>query len=289
MLFAELENAAEELESGEFEITKRSGQATIQWRGPFTVRGALQAGRGKKGLYVIYRNGKVVDSGKTEAQDLSVRLAQHFEYPLRHGEDLNNYRISLGIVSRSGSVNLGEGIVTRSLAKAGHIPLRRKSLDTGKMQRVPNTSAFQAVNRGVRITHKGAVPKELGLTKTKGRAVQTFKRGTIFEFLPPHLWSEAALEQALGTTAAELEATLMGEMGNAAAKRWHYWDAWGWSGTAWSNLETMGPIMDTYENGEQIRMTLLLKWQARLPGKQILARCFSWNGSQWLDCRNHRY
>lgn len=293
MLFSELENAARDLEAGEFEITKRSGQATVHWSGLYTVRGAIQAGRGKKGLYVIYRNGNVVDSGKAEVQDLATRLLQHYEYPLRHKENLNIYQIRLGIIRRASAVNLAEGTVTRSLAKRKLIPLRRPSLDTGKQTRVPNTAPFRTPpNRGVRIVHRGQMPTELRdfTTSRGGRAVQYIKPGTgSWEFPPPFLLSEAGLEQELEIAATTLEAVPTSEMEDTTAKRWHFWDAWVWVNNTWNRVETMGPVLDTRANGEQIRSTLLLRWQVRSPGKQVVARCFSWTGSQWMECHNHRF
>jgi hypothetical protein len=103
-----LSEAAQELEAAEAE-TVRQGQATINWRGPYSVTGAISAGRGKRGVYVIYRKGKMVDSGQAEKQDLATRLAQHFYHPSRHGENLGDYRIRLGFVRTKRSINLAEG------------------------------------------------------------------------------------------------------------------------------------------------------------------------------------
>lgn len=287
MLLSELEHAAVDPETGELEITQRQGQATVVWSKPYTVRNAIQAGQGKKGLYLIYRSGNIVDSGKAEKQDLASRLLQHFEYPLRHGENLNTYRIKLGIIRRVSAINLGEGTLTRSLVKKGIIPKMRRNLLTAQHTTVPNTAQFRAVGRGIRIRHGGAVPKELGLKKTKaGQVIQTIRPG-MFEYPLSRFSPEVLLDRELGKVAAMLESSLAGEMENAPAQRWHFWDAWVWMDTAWSRVETLGPVMDTHANGEQRRITLLLKWQARSPGKQVMARCFSWNGSQWLDCRNH--
>src|SRR5262249_55963760 len=47
----ELDEAAQELETAEAE-TVRQGQATINWRGPYSVTGAIKAGRGKRGIYI---------------------------------------------------------------------------------------------------------------------------------------------------------------------------------------------------------------------------------------------
>ena len=143
-LLEELESAAQLLESAELETTIREGRATVNWGGLYSVMGAIQAGRGRKGLYVIYRNGRVVDSGKADVQDLGTRVAQHFEYPQRHTEELNNYRVRLGVIRRASAVNLAEGVTTRSLAKRGFIPPTRTSLFTGREVRVPNTAPFRA-------------------------------------------------------------------------------------------------------------------------------------------------
>jgi hypothetical protein len=208
-----LEAAAELLEAGELETTTRSGQATVHWTGPYSVAGAIQAGRGQKGLYVIYRLGRIVDSGKADVQDLATRLAQHFEYPLRHAENLNDYRIRLGIVRRASAVNLAEGTVTRSLAKRGQIPQARQSLSTGRTTRVPNTAPFQTPrDRGVRLIHTGRMPAGLRgfTTRQGGRAVQSIRPGQTFEFLPPHLQSRAAFESELDRVGHALEAEVSG-------------------------------------------------------------------------------
>jgi hypothetical protein len=204
----ELMEAASLLEFPELEVTKRQGAATVNWAGPFTVNQAIQAGRGKKGLYVIYLSGQVVDSGKSEGQDLATRLAQHFEYPNRHGENLNRYRIRLGFIRTRSAVNLAEGTVTRSLAKKGEIPLRRRSLKTGRQERVPNTAQFRTGAAGVRITHTGKLPAALkSFTRVKGgRAVQRIRGRGTFEFLPPYLHNETELEQELEFASHELEA-----------------------------------------------------------------------------------
>ena len=202
----ELETAAELLEAGELETTTRSGQATVNWIGPYSVAGAIQAGRGKKGLYVISRAGNTVDSGKADVQDLATRLAQHFEYPLRHGENLNAYRIRLGIIRSASAVNLAEGTVTRSLAKRGLIPETRQSLATGRATRVPNTAAFRTPpKQGVHLIHTGRMPAGLRgfTTRRGGRAVQTIGPGQTFEFLPPH---EANFESALHEAAEGMDA-----------------------------------------------------------------------------------
>lgn len=193
-------------EAAEGEITTRSGQATVNWIGPYSVAGAIQAGRGKKGLYVISRSGNTVDSGKADVQDLATRLAQHFEYPLRHGENLNVYRIRLGIIRSARAVNLAEGTVTRSLAKRGLIPETRQSLATGRATRVPNTAAFRTPpQQGVRLIHTGRMPAGLRrfTTRRGGRAVQTIGPGQTFEFLPPH---EANFESALHEAAEQMDA-----------------------------------------------------------------------------------
>ena len=204
----ELESAAHLLESAELETTSRQGRATVNWSGPYSVEGAIQAGRGRKGLYVIYRNGSIVDSGKADVQDLATRIAQHFEYPRRHQDDLQNYRIRLGVIRRAGAVNLAEGVVTRSLAKRGLIPTMRSSLFTGQRVRVPNTAAFRAGTSGVRIFHSGRMPRGLRTFTTRrgGRAVQAIRKGQIFEFLPGHLQSEAVFEGELDRVGRALEA-----------------------------------------------------------------------------------
>lgn len=213
----ELEVAAQLLEHPELEITKREGQATVHWVGPYGVAGAIRAGRGKKGLYIIYRAGQVVDSGKADVQDLATRLAQHFEYPVRHGENLAVYQVRLGFIRRASAVNLAEGTVTRSLAKRGLIPLRRKSLATGKRVRVPNTAPFASPG-GVRLVHRGRIPKALGSLRRvgKGRRVQIVPKGAkSWEFVPPYLSSEAALEEALEMAAENLGQTTVGRASEA--------------------------------------------------------------------------
>jgi hypothetical protein len=207
-LLGELETAARLLESAELETTTRQGRATVNWSGPYSVTGAIGAGRGRKGLYVIYRNGTVVDSGKADVQDLATRIAQHFEYPLRHQENLQAYRIRLGVVRRASAVNLAEGVLTRSLAKRGLIPTNRSSLFAGRKVRVPNTAPFLAGVGGVRISHRGRMPKGLRsfTTRRGGRAVQAIRQGQIFEFLPPYLQSEAGFESELDRAGRALEA-----------------------------------------------------------------------------------
>lgn len=287
---AEMEFSGQLPESSELE-TQRSGQATVQWAGPYTVSQAIQAGRGKRGLYVIYRHGQVVDSGKAESQDLATRLAQHFEFASRHREPLTFYRVRLGFVRQRARVNLAEGTVTRSLAKEGLISRTRKGA-AGQKIRVPNTARFRSGGtRGVRLVHRGAMPRELrGFTSArKGAFIQTIGKGQRFEYLPPHLLSELALEHELEIAAAGI-GTGTGEAEAAAAARWHFWDAWlSTSSTGWRRLEAAGPVLDTRENGERIRSTLQLKWQpsAQAQGGTLLARCFSWTGSQWVDCKNH--
>jgi hypothetical protein len=162
------------------------------------VAGAISAGRGRRGLYVIYRQGKVVDSGKAETQDLATRLAQHFEYPLRHGENLGDYRIRLGFVRTKRSVNLAEGVSTRSLARRKLIPRYRTSLYTTRRAAVPNTAPFRAGPRGVRIFHRGRAPAGF-------RRVQKIAPGTYFEFLPAYLQSESAFESELDRVSQHLE------------------------------------------------------------------------------------
>jgi hypothetical protein len=281
---AELEVAAQLVDGAELE-TKRSGQATIDWKGPYTVANAIRFGRGKRGLYVIYRNNQEVDSGKTENQDLATRIAQHFEFPARHQEPLTSYRISLGFIRQKSAINMAEGTVTRSLAKQGLLPTHRKDA-TGKKKRVPNTAAFRATGtRGVQLTHRGAVPQSMRGVSTKrkgGRFVQRIAKGTLWESLP-------LLEQELELAAENLTESEFGEM-EAAATRWHFWDAWLWTSTGgWRRLEAVGPVLDTKANSEKIRSTLQIKWQptANAEGGTLTARCFSWTGSQWVDCKNH--
>jgi hypothetical protein len=159
-------------------------------------------------VYVIYQNGRVVDSGKADVQDLATRIAQHFDYYSRHKTNLQAYRIRLGVIHRASAVNLAEGVLTRSLAKRGLIPETRTSLFTGQRFRVPNTAPFRAGVRGVRIFHSGRMPRGLRTFTARrgGRAVQAIRKGQIFEFLPPHLQSEAGFESELDRVGRALEA-----------------------------------------------------------------------------------
>src|SRR4029453_6103955 len=210
-------------------------QATIDWKGPYTVPNAIRYGRGKRGIYVIYRNNQVVDSGKTEDQDLGRRIEQHFQFQAPHQEPLNNYRVSLGFIRQKGSINLAEGTVTRSLAKHGHLPTRRKGA-AGKRKRIPNTAKFRPTGRGVQLTHRGAVPQQfrtISNRKKGGRFVQRIPPGKLWEVLP-------MLEQELELAAESLAEAEFGEM-EAAPTRWHFWDAWMWTSTGgWRRLEAVG-------------------------------------------------
>jgi hypothetical protein len=288
----ELEVAAQLLEHPELEITKREGQATVHWVGPYGVAGAIRAGRGKKGLYIIYRAGQVVDSGKADVQDLATRLAQHFEYPVRHGENLAVYQVRLGFIRRASAVNLAEGTVTRSLAKRGLIPLRRKSLATGKRVRVPNTAPFASPG-GVRLVHRGRIPKAIGplpRTGKKGRVQRVPKGAKSWELVPPYLSSEAALEQALEVAAENIgHPTGEAEAFDSTAKDYFYFDVW-WAppGGGWQwvrNLPSGSPgwLYETYASAESIRFQLERTTRNQYPSGSVLARTFRWTGSKWIQ------
>lgn len=77
---------------------------------------------------------------------------------------------------------------------------------------------------------------------------------------------------------------------SAPPKRYFVWDAW-WlnpNTNRYELLEQTRPIYTVRADGESIRMTLLLKWQAQRGGT-ILARCFVWTGSQWSSCKDYSF
>ena len=290
-LEGELEVAAQLLEYPESEVTRRSGQATVYWAGPYGVAGAIEAGRGRKGLYVIYRAGQIVDSGKADVQDLATRLAQHFEYPVRHGENLGAYRVRLGFIRQARAVNLAEGTVTRSLAKRGLLPLSRRSLTTGRPTRVPNTAPFSSPG-GVRLIHAGRIPRGLGAPSRAGkhRRVQIIPKGTKSWEMPPHFWSEAALERALEVAADSFGLSFgEAESFDSATKGYFFFEAW-WAppGSGWQWVRTVpsgapGWRYETYANAENIRFQLERTTRNEFPSGSVLARSFRWTGSSWIQ------
>jgi hypothetical protein len=73
-------------------------------------------------------------------------------------------------------------------------------------------------------------------------------------------------------------------------RRYFYWDVW-WlnpSSGKYEALEARGPLYTIRDDGEKIRSTLLLKWQAQRGGG-ILARCFVWNGEKWFFCKDYSF